>query len=205
MRNLYALIGKRTLDVTFSLAALPAAALVLLPAAVAIRLEDGGPVLHVSTRLGRDREPFPMLKLRTMRVGAPDLRNPDGTTFSSPHDPRCTRVGRLLRRTSIDELPQLLNVLAGQMSLVGPRPSPPNSQGSFRPHELRRYDVRPGITGLSQVMLRNEGTLTQRLRIDAYYAGAHSLLGDVYVLVHTVTRVLGGRGVYRAAVGSGHG
>lgn len=197
--------GKRLLDVAVSLAALPLAAVVVLPAAVAVRLEDGGPALHVSPRLGRDRAPFAMLKLRTMRVGGPDLRNPDGTTYSAPDDPRVTRVGRVLRRTSLDELPQLLNVLAGHMSLVGPRPSPPGSQGSFRPQDHRRYEVRPGITGLSQVVLRNGGTLTQRLELDVRYVDELSLRLDLQVLARTAGRVLSRRGVYRALPGSADG
>ncbi|WP_256842682.1 sugar transferase [Ornithinimicrobium cryptoxanthini] len=197
MTGAYARVLKRALDLALAAAALPVAAVVVAPAALAVRLEDGGPVLHVSTRLGRDRAPFLMLKLRTMHTGAPDLRNPDGTTFSALDDPRTTRVGRLLRRTSIDELPQLLNVLAGQMSLVGPRPSPPDSQASFRAADLRRYEVRPGITGLSQVLLRNEGTLTQRLETDVRYVDELSLRLDLWVLGRTVTRVLGGRGVHR--------
>ena len=199
MPGVYARAGKRVLDVTLAAATLPVAAGVVLPAAVAVRLEDGGPVLHVSPRLGRDRTPFGMLKLRTMRPGAPDVRNPDGTTYSAPDDPRTTRVGRVLRRTSVDELPQLLNVLAGQMSLVGPRPSPPGSQGGFRPADLRRYETRPGITGLSQVLLRNEGTLQERLELDVRYVDEVSLRLDLWVLALTVARVLGARGVYREA------
>ncbi|MCK0112771.1 sugar transferase [Ornithinimicrobium sp. F0845] len=202
MTGLYARGGKRALDLALTLAALPGAAVVVGAAALAVRLEDGGPALHVSPRLGRDRIAFPMLKLRTMRVGAPDLRNPDGTTYSSGDDPRTTRVGRLLRRTSIDELPQLLNVLAGQMSLVGPRPSPPGSQANFTAADLRRYDVRPGITGLSQVLLRNEGALTERLRLDARYVDDLCLRLDLWLLGRTVARVLGGRGVYRTGVGA---
>lgn len=200
MPDVYARSGKRVLDLVLAAAALPAAAVVVLPAAVAVRLEDGGPAFHVSERLGRDRVPFGMLKLRTMRVGAPDVRNADGTTYSSPDDPRTTRVGRLLRRTSVDELPQLLNVITGRMSLVGPRPSPPGSQGGFRPADLRRYEVRPGLTGLSQVVLRNEGTLQERLDLDVRYVDEVSLLLDLRVLVLTVARVLGARGVYREAV-----
>lgn len=202
--GVYSRAGKRLLDVLVAAAALPVTALVLLPAAVAVRIEDGGPALHVSTRLGQDRVPFPMLKLRTMRVGGPDLRNPDGTTYSAPDDPRCTRVGKVLRRTSLDELPQLLNVLAGHMSLVGPRPSPPGSQGSFRPRDLRRYEVRPGITGLSQVLLRNEGSLARRLELDVRYVDELSLRLDLWVLAQTVVRVLSRRGVYRALPGSIH-
>lgn len=199
----YARVGKRLLDVLVAAAALPVAAVVVVPAAVAVRLEDGGPALHVSPRLGRGRAPFGMLKLRTMRVGAPDVRNPDGTTYSSSKDPRCTRVGRVLRRTSVDELPQLLNVLAGQMSLVGPRPSPPASQDRFRAQDLRRYDVRPGITGLSQVVLRNDGSLTERLELDVRYVDEVSLRLDAWVLARTAGRVLRGSGVYRTGGGRG--
>lgn len=198
MTEAYARVVKRAVDLALAAAVLPGAAVVVAPAAVAVWLEDGWPVLHVSPRLGRDREPFPMLKLRTMRTGSADVRNADGTTFSSPDDPRTTRVGRVLRRTSIDELPQLLNVLAGQMSLVGPRPSPLGSQSNFRERDLRRYEVRPGITGLAQVLLRNEGTLAQRLEADVRYVDELSLRLDLWVLRQTVARVLGGRGIHRS-------
>lgn len=194
MSRLDARVGKRALDLVVSAAALPAAGLVMIPAAVAVRLEDGGPVLHVSTCLGRDREPFPLLKLRTTKVGAPDLPTLGGESCSAaPDDPSCTRVGRALRRSGIDRLPQLLNVLMGQMSLVGPRPSPPADQGSDHPYEPARYDVRPGLTGLSQMTLRGEDSLDRRCRLDAYYAEAHTFGGDLWVLWATVARALGGR------------
>ena len=130
-----------------------------------------------------------------------DLRNPDGTTWSSAADPRVTPLGRVLRRTSLDELPQLINVLRGDMSLVGPRPSPPDSQGGFRPEDFRRYDVRPGITGLAQAELRNAGTLQQRLELDAWYADHLSLALDLQVLRRTVGRVLAREAVYREGGG----
>lgn len=120
----YSRRGKRVADLIGVAALAPAAALLTSAAAIAIKLDDGGPVLYRSTRLGKDLKPFTLFKLRSMSVDAPDVRNPDGTTFSSADDPRVTRVGRILRKTSIDELPQLVNVLRGDMSLIGPRPSP---------------------------------------------------------------------------------
>lgn len=188
---------KRALDVGLVVLAGAPALAVGVPVAVAVAVRDGRPVLYRSRRLGRDRREFTMLKFRTMRVDAPDLRNPDGTTWSSAQDPRVTPLGRVLRRTSLDELPQLINVLRGDMSLVGPRPSPPDSQGGFRPQDFHRYDVRPGITGLAQAELRNSGTLEQRLELDSWYAHHHSLRVDLQVLRRTVATVLARKAVYR--------
>lgn len=188
---------KRALDVAaVAVGALPALA-VGLPCAAWIALRDGRPVLHRSRRLGRDRREFTMLKFRTMVVDAPDLRNADGTTYSSAQDARVTRTGRVLRATSLDELPQLINVLRGEMSLVGPRPSPPDSQQSFRPEDFARYAVRPGITGLAQVQLRNSGTLPERLELDADYVARVSWRLDLSILRRTVSRVAAREAVYR--------
>lgn len=190
----YARLGKRPLDVLVSAAALPVAALVMVPAAVAVRLEDGGPVLQISTCLGRDQAPFPRFTFRTTRSGAPEL---GASTHPSPDDPSCTRVGQVLRRTGIDALPQLLNVFIGQMSLVGPRPTSSDDRhdGNCQFWHLR-YDVRPGITGLGQVMLPSQGPSALRCRLDASYAEMHSLRGDLWVLWRTVAQRLGWREAY---------
>jgi len=148
---MYARYFKRLCDILGALALLPLVGLVWVFAAPIIYLIDRGPVLYVAPRAGRGGKPFRMLKFRSMRVNAPDIRNPDGSTFNSDADPRVTWIGRLLRKTSLDELPQILNVLKGDMSFVGPRP-----MLTGRPREqydavrLKRTSVRPGITGYSQ-------------------------------------------------------
>jgi lipopolysaccharide/colanic/teichoic acid biosynthesis glycosyltransferase len=190
------LAGKRALDLVVCSLLLVIAIPVIAVCALAIRLDTPGPVVIAQLRTGRDGRRFRMLKLRTMLANAEELKPqyahlsvvppPD---FKIPNDPRITRVGRFLRATSLDELPQLLNVLRGDMSLVGPRPT------SFEPsrYELwhtQRLDVRPGITGLWQVEGRNVTTFDERLRLDVQYIRRRSLAFDVILLARTVVVVL---------------
>jgi lipopolysaccharide/colanic/teichoic acid biosynthesis glycosyltransferase len=188
--------GKRALDLVVCTVLLAIAIPVIAVCALAIRLDTPGPVMIAQLRTGRDGRRFRMLKLRTMLANAEELKPqfahlsvvppPD---FKIPNDPRITRVGRFLRATSLDELPQLFNVLRGDMSLVGPRPT------SFEPsrYELwhtQRLDVRPGITGLWQVEGRNVMTFDERLRLDVQYIRRRSLAFDVMLLARTVVVVL---------------
>ena len=190
------LAGKRALDLVVCTLLLVIAIPVIAVCALAIRLDTPGPVMFAQLRTGRDGRRFRMLKLRTMLANAEELKPqfahlsvvppPD---FKIPNDPRITRVGRFLRATSLDELPQLFNVLRGDMSLVGPRPT------SFEPsrYELwhtQRLDVRPGITGLWQVEGRNVTTFDERLRLDVQYIRRRSLAFDVILLARTVVVVL---------------
>ena len=190
------LAGKRALDLVVCTLLLVIAIPVIAVCALAIRLDTPGPVMIAQLRTGRDGHRFRMLKLRTMLANAEELKPqfahlsvvppPD---FKIPNDPRITRVGRFLRATSLDELPQLFNVLRGDMSLVGPRPT------SFEPsrYELwhtQRLDVRPGITGLWQVEGRNVTTFDERLRLDVQYIRRRSLAFDVMLLARTVMVVL---------------
>jgi lipopolysaccharide/colanic/teichoic acid biosynthesis glycosyltransferase len=190
------LIVKRLIDIAVCLALLAIAIPVLALCVLAIRLDSPGPVLFRQERTGRDGRRFRMLKLRTMVANAEALKAtlahlnvlppPD---FKIPDDPRITRVGRFLRATSLDELPQLFNVLRGDMSLVGPRPT------SFSPetYELwhtHRLDVPPGITGLWQIEGRNITTFDERLRLDVQYIRRRSLLFDLQLLGRTVLVVL---------------
>ena len=187
---------KRALDLVVCTLLLVIAIPVIAVCALAIRLDTSGPVMIAQLRTGRDGRRFRMLKLRTMLANAEELKPqfahlsvvppPD---FKIPNDPRITRVGRFLRATSLDELPQLFNVLRGDMSLVGPRPT------SFEPsrYELwhtQRLDVRPGITGLWQVEGRNVTTFDERLRLDVQYIRRRSLAFDVILLARTVVVVL---------------
>jgi lipopolysaccharide/colanic/teichoic acid biosynthesis glycosyltransferase len=190
------LAGKRALDLVICTLLLVIAIPVIAVCALAIRLDTPGPMMYSQLRTGRDGRRFRMLKLRTMLANAEELKPqfahlsvvppPD---FKIPNDPRITRVGRFLRATSLDELPQLFNVLRGDMSLVGPRPT------SFEPsrYELwhtQRLDVRPGITGLWQVEGRNVTTFDERLRLDVQYIRRRSLAFDVILLARTVVVVL---------------
>jgi lipopolysaccharide/colanic/teichoic acid biosynthesis glycosyltransferase len=187
---------KRLLDVVIAGSALVLLSPVLGGIAVMIRLAGGGPALYRSARAGANGRSFEMLKFRTMTTGAPDLRNPDGSTYSASDDSRVTPLGRWLRRTSLDELPQLLNVLNGDMSLVGPRPELPDQISQYTAADRRRLDVRPGITGLAQVRGRNALTWQQRRALDVEYVNSMTFSGDVVLLLRTLPSVLGGRGVF---------
>jgi exopolysaccharide biosynthesis polyprenyl glycosylphosphotransferase len=189
---------KRAVDVGASLAALTVALPVLLLAAAAIKLEDGGPVLFRQNRVGRRNQMFSIYKLRTMKVHRADG---DGRRSASKDDDRVTRVGRFLRRTSIDELPQLLNVLKGEMSLVGPRPHAIGSLAGDKlfwevdPRYWQRHSLRPGLTGLAQIRgLRGatdrEVDLTSRLQADLEYLSGWTIWRDVRILLATSTVLL---------------
>jgi len=179
---------KRALDVLMALSALLLLSPLLLAAAAAIALESGRPILFRQTRLGLHGREFPMYKFRSMVVNAAA----QGPYFTSDGDPRITRVGRWLRRTSIDELPQLLNVLKGDMSLVGPRPDVPEQRRLYSDADWKqRCSVRPGITGLAQAKLRSEATPAQRLALDLRYAREHGLLLDLRIIGWTLARATG--------------
>ena len=184
---------KRCLDLVFSLVALAGTLPILLLASVAIKLESPGTVLYRQWRSGRDGKPFQILKLRTMVDGADQL----GPALTQSADPRITRIGSVLRRWSIDELPQLLNVLAGQMSLVGPRPELVTIAARYTPSQQGVLRAVPGITGWSQINGRDDLSITEKLKLDLDYAMNRTTLWDLIILARTVRVVLGGRGVKR--------
>jgi exopolysaccharide biosynthesis polyprenyl glycosylphosphotransferase len=196
-------LAKRLLDISGALTVLALTAPVTVAVAAAIVLDDRGPVLFRQRRVGRDGRPFDIVKFRTMHVAAESeqaaLRAANertGPLFKLDHDPRVTRVGRLLRATSLDELPQLWNVLRGEMSLVGPRPivdSPTYDAEYIRdyPDEFATYKtVRPGLTGLWQVRCRNSGVYDLRIYWDMYYIRNWNVWLDLYLIVRTVRTVL---------------
>ena len=176
------------MDIVLSLAALLALAPLLLGAALAIALETGFPVVFRQTRLGLNGREFGMYKFRSMVKNAAQM----GPYFTTDKDPRITRVGRFIRRTSIDELPQLINVLKGDMSLVGPRPDEPVQRSLYKEADwAERCSVRPGITGLAQALYRSEATYEQRLNADLRYAREASIWLDLQILVLTIRRLRG--------------
>ncbi len=190
---------KRVLDILFSIAALAVTGpFIMLPVAILIKLTSRGPVFHKQERAGLHCRPFTMLKFRTM---AADSEKETGPVWASPNDSRILGVGRFLRRTHLDELPQFINVLRGEMSIVGPRPERPHFVRSLLPSipfYTERLEVKPGITGWSQVNLRYAASLesnTQKLVSDLYYIENMSLLLDIWIMVRTVGVMLGGKGV----------
>ena len=179
---------KRVMDMVIASAALLVLAPVWLLAALAVALESGRPVLFQQTRLGLNGRAFNMLKFRSMRQNAAAT----GPYFTAANDTRITRVGRFIRRTSIDELPQLINVLRGDMSLVGPRPDVLAQRGLYSEADwAQRCSVRPGITGLAQALLRSEATEAQRLALDLQYTHQASVWFDLKILGLTVARLSG--------------
>ena len=195
--------GKRFLDVVLALVAgtlvLPLVPLI----ALAIRLDSPGPVLYRSVRLGRHGRPFVFYKFRSMVVGAHEsaryvrhLNESEGPVFKSARDPRVTRVGRFLRRTSIDELPQLMNVLRGDMTLVGPRPPIPEEAEAYAPWQRLRLEVKPGLTCLWQVSGRSKLGFEEWMRLDIQYIQSMSLSTDLKILMRTIPAVLSREGAY---------
>lgn len=187
---------KRLLDILISLIALPFVAVVILITGVAIVVDDGFPVFYNANRIGKGRKEFKMYKLRSMKNNAPDLRMADGSTYNAPDDPRLTKVGRFLRKASIDELPQVINVLLGQMSFIGPRPDLPDEALLYDEKEWHRLDVRPGITGYSQAYFRNSIPTKEKYKNDLYYVQNMSFALDMKILFHTVKAVADSEGVY---------
>lgn len=184
---------KRVLDIIGAIIALPFVLIVILILAPIIYLTDRGPIFYNASRTGKYCKQFKMFKLRSMYVNSPDLRNADGSTFNSDNDPRVTPIGRFMRKTSLDEFPQFLNVLLGDMSFVGPRPTLGNTTLKFEDLEgdrKMRYTVKPGITGYAQAYFRNSISQEEKFRYDAEYAEKISLWLDIKILFATAFSVL---------------
>jgi exopolysaccharide biosynthesis polyprenyl glycosylphosphotransferase len=202
-RNGWRAVAKRSFDIAVSSFALVIASPLLLLTAIAVKLDSRGPVLFRQTRVGRDSAPFTVRKFRSMVADAEekliDLRDQnecDGPLFKIRDDPRVTRVGKVLRKTSIDELPQLWNVLRGEMSLVGPRPALPSEVAAWPDPLYQRLRVRPGITGMWQVSGRSDNSFEEYARLDLTYVDNWSLATDLAILAKTVPAVLLRRGAH---------
>lgn len=189
---------KRVLDIIGALIILPFVLLEIIVLAPFIWLTDKGPVFYNAIRAGKGYKPFKMFKLRSMYVNSPDWKNPDGSTYNSDDDPRVTPIGRFLRKTSLDEFPQFLNVLLGDMSFVGPRPK--LFKEGRMDHEsdetiIKSFSVKPGVTGYSQAYYRNSITQDEKFKCDAYYADNLSFWLDVKIIWQTVISVLGRKNI----------
>ena len=185
----------RAADVAIAALGLVIASPILLVAAIAIKLDSRGPVLYRQRRVGLRGEMFEMVKLRTMTDGAPLGGVWDPLTKD---DPRVTRVGAFLRRTSLDELPNLLNVLRGEMAFVGPRPTISEQVETYTPHQRRRLDVKPGLTGWAQVNGRASLPWEERIELDVWYVENRTLRLDLRIIARTFALLLTGRGLYEA-------
>jgi lipopolysaccharide/colanic/teichoic acid biosynthesis glycosyltransferase len=178
-------IVKRAIDIGVSLVGIILLAPVMIIFAILIKLDSPGPVFYLGQRVGRNGKLFTMFKFRSMYVNSPILRNPDGSVRVEKKDPRVTRIGRILR-WGFDEFPQLFNVLKGDMSLIGPRPDPPEAFPYYRGQERRRLLVRPGITGLAQVSGRTDIPWRERLKHDLVYLDHQSLWLDFKIAFDTI-------------------
>lgn len=192
----YQRFGKRACDVAVGLVALPAVGAVTALCGAAVKLEDGGPVFYNAPRIGKDGREFTMFKLRSMKVDAPDLVMEDGSTYNGADDPRMTRTGALLRRTSLDEIPQFLNVLRGDMSVVGPRPDLAREVELYEGDESLKLTVKPGITGYAAVYGRNSLPWHDRLALDVEYVRTQSFPLDAKVFCKTFRAVFKQDGVF---------
>ena len=196
---MYKAIGKRLIDLIIGIIALPFFGILFIVFAPIIKLSDGGHVFYNAERLGRRGKVYKMYKFRSMKENAPDLRNKDGSTFNGDNDPRVTKLGRLMRKTRIDQTPQILNVLKGNMSIIGPRPHLTTSYQGYdklNEQQKKRLEVRPGITGYSQAYFRNSITQQEKIMNDVFYAENVSFALDVKIFFHTIKSVIKRENIY---------
>ncbi len=195
----YIKYGKRCFDIIFSFILLPFVALVIIIAGIFIVLDDGFPVLYLSERRGINGSTFSIFKLRSMKNNSPDLRTKDGSTFNSANDSRVTSVGKVIRKFSIDEIPQIINVFKGDMSFVGPRPSLVSKDyKDLNNSQKKRLRVRPGITGYAQAKYRNSISQDKKIQLDCWYADNVSLLLDLNIVINTFLSVIKLKNVYQS-------
>lgn len=196
MKKIYSIYVKRFLDILISLLILPIILIVCVPISILIFSEDKGPIFYNGKRLGKNGKIFKMYKFRTMKVNAEDIRNNDGSTFNGEDDPRLTKIGKIIRKASLDELPQIFNVIKGDMSLIGPRPDLPEHIKLYTKKEKKKLNVLPGITGYNQAYYRNSITWKKRLKNDIYYVENLNFSLDVKIFFNTIITVLRKDGVY---------
>lgn len=194
---MYRRFFKRVLDLFFALCLIPFFLFIFLVIGLLILLLEGRPVLYPSRRRGKDGKIFTMYKFRSMVNDAPDIRHQDGSTFNAPDDERLTKIGKFIRKTSLDELPQIINIIKGEMSFVGPRPTMTDVPISeYGPHRLKKISVRPGITGYTQAYYRNSVGQEEKFKLDAYYVDKMSFLFDMKIFFKTVLTVFLRKNVY---------
>lgn len=193
---MYKRFFKRLFDLILSIIALPFWFIILVIIGPIIYFQDKGSIFYNAPRLGKGGKVFKMYKFRSMKMNASDIRNEDGSTFNAEDDPRLTRVGKFIRKTSLDETPQLLNIIKGDMSIIGPRPDLPEHRELYEGNEERKLEVRPGVTGFNQAYYRNTVPWKERIQHDIYYIGHLSLLLDIKIFLKTIISVLKREDVY---------
>lgn len=196
---MYNKVFKRFIDIIISLCILPFFGIIYLIVAPIIVFADGGSVFYSANRIGRYGNLFKMYKFRSMNNNAPDIRMEDGSTYNAEDDPRVTRIGKILRKTSLDEIPQVLNVLKGDMSLIGPRPFVPVNENKNTNKDFQdRLLVRPGITGYTQAYYRNSITQEEKIKYDAEYARNVSASIDFKIFLKSIDTVLRRKNIYQS-------
>lgn len=194
---IYEKIIKRLLDLILALIALPFVLIICLVFGILIYAEDRGDIFYIAKRRGVGGSIFGMYKLRSMKMNAPDIRNKDNSTFNSSDDPRVTKIGRFMRKTSIDELPQIFNIIKGDMSWIGPRPITTDRPVSeYDQKRIDRLKVKPGVTGYAQAYFRNNISQEDKLQLDADYAKNISFLFDLKIVLKTIQSVLLQKNIY---------
>lgn len=196
---MYKKFFKRFFDIIIAIIGLVFFLIAFIFIAPIIFFTDRGPVFYNAQRMGRYGKSFKMFKFRSMYVNSPDLRNVDGSTFNSDNDPRVTPIGKFIRKTSIDELPQFINVLIGDMSIIGPRPTLPSSPEKiklFDEYRTKRIQIRPGVTGYTQAYYRNSISPDEKFKYDAWYVDNMSFKTDLKVIFQTIKIVFKRENVY---------
>ena len=183
-------------DLILTVIALPFWIAILFIIGPIIYFQDKGPIFYNSFRLGKDGNIFKMYKFRSMKMGAPDIRNEDGSTFNAENDPRLTNIGKFIRKTSLDETPQLFNIIKGDMSVIGPRPDLPEHIELYEGDEKRKLEIRPGITGYNQAYFRNTIPWKERIKNDIYYIDNLTWLMDIKIFLRTIYSVFKRESVY---------
>lgn len=190
---------KRILDLLIGIIGLPFFIVAFFVVGPIIKGTDKGPIFYNAKRIGKNGKLFKMFKFRSMYVDAPDIRNADGATYNGANDPRVTKIGKFMRATSIDELPQVLNILNGTMSLIGPRPDPPDDMLIYTERQKEKLKVRPGLTGYNQAYFRNSVEQNEKFEHDLYYAEHVSFWLDTKIFFKTIDTVLSHKSVYNDA------
>lgn len=187
---MYRSFFKRILDLVLAIIALPFWLIILIVVGPMIYFQDKGSIFYNAPRLGKDGKIFKMYKFRSMKMNAPDLRNEDGSTFNAEDDPRLTKIGKFIRKTSLDETPQLLNIIKGDMSIIGPRPDLPEHMELYEGNEVRKLEIRPGVTGYNQAYFRNTVPWKERIKNDIYYIDHLTMWMDIKIFFKTAVSVL---------------
>lgn len=190
-------IIKRLLDLLLAILLLPLLLILMIIIGLMIKIEDKGSILYKSDRIGKNRRIFKMYKFRSMKENSPVIRLEDGSTYNSSDDPRLTKIGKFIRKTSLDEVPQLINIIKGDMSFIGPRPDSAMWVDNYTEEEKVIHHVRPGITGYNQVVSRNSVGTKEKIANDIIYVNKMSFWFDVKIFFLTIKNVLFSKNVYR--------